>query len=281
MEKLDCAKEPALEIARGFRSLSMKRSDCIKMLFQDAIYFELIRIPQPTNAYLLAKQLTEMVDQMDEVTITWENCINAENIEQVVSYDRPDSPYSEHGLDSHNWTDEQFEAVYPEDDLENNQDNPFGAFPLHHGDEAMSHEFLTMLRFASQEKLQSIIDELPKWKNGQRRNGYLEWNNFGQQYWRKYKFHYLTNSQISQIWVYIKARRKQLKSLAKSKLSQDAKMIMRFMDQNAGSKKLSAAMIYSWRDGTSFNTYGVPINWSKQPDPTELSIVWDRWHEMK
>ena len=144
---------------------------------------------------------------------------------------------------------------------------PFALFPLYWGKEALSHEFITMIKEADWDKIKEI----------QKR--------FFPQYdsmvgkWYAPKYWYLSPSQKSQSWVYINERKEELKNIKPSDLSEECKQCLYWIQQYKRSK-YSTALIYAFKDGRSFDSFGIKVDFNRRATGQELNYLWSEYKKI-
>jgi len=293
---LDCHIDIAIKIVKGLAALNLNRKDSLRLIFNKE--FEMI----DHNPATLADYLEELATATEEPD--WS--INENPV--VYKFDDSDinalykTPISSNrkmsamAIQSSSKEDDQLDGwiymtdnvleqlrtetyvIDPDtnmlmvnDQLENEdqiKDDTFGAFPLHWGAEALSHEFLTMIRLASTEKLQEI------------QKGFFPSTNVytGRTYPPKYG--YLTDSQKAQAWVYMKDRKRQLVILGRRYLSNDSREVLSWM-QTIDNPKISAALLYAYKDQRPFNWSGVTIRFDTKPSESDMAVLWDEYEKLQ
>ncbi len=144
--------------------------------------------------------------------------------------------------------------------------NPFKGHKLYSGSEALSHEFLTAIRTASSQRLKKIMA------------GFFP--TYDERSGRKFppKYRYLTQSQKNQAWVYINARREELKRAA----YKDPEFIKAFSWlESFGSTPTGAAIIHCFANGKSFESFGMAVSFKRKATGLELKELWSRFKALK
>lgn len=109
------------------------------------------------------------------------------------------------------WYEDEEDLNSAHDEFGPAQDAVFSAHPLHWGNEALTHEFLTSIRTAK------TIKELDQVERRLRRR----YNKYTGR-WSKPELHYLTPSQKAQAWLYCNTRREELMEAAVHELGKEA-----------------------------------------------------------
>jgi hypothetical protein len=144
---------------------------------------------------------------------------------------------------------------------------PFALFPLYYGSEALGHEFITMIKEADWEKIKQIQSR------------------FFSQYspaagrWYAPKYWYLSPTQKSQAWIYIKERKEKLQNIEINDLSEDCKQCLHWVKQY-GKSKYSTGVIHAFSQGSQFDIFGIVIKFVKKASSTELNYVWSQYKKL-
>jgi hypothetical protein len=142
--------------------------------------------------------------------------------------------------------------------------NPFGTFPLYYGNEALSHEFIQMIKEADYEQLKVIMARFFPQKNDYTGRVYPP------------EYYYLSSSQKSQAWIYINERRAQLMAEPKrEELSENCRKCLEWISR-FGKSRISSSIIYAFSAGETYNWQGFEIEFEKPP-VNEVSYVWNQY----
>jgi hypothetical protein len=142
---------------------------------------------------------------------------------------------------------------------------PYALFPLCYGNEALSHEFIQMIKDANEQKIKEIQSRFyPQYSPMTGRTRAPE-------YW------YLTPSQKSQAWIYIKARKKQLEIKAEQNISEDFKKCEHWINQY-GKSQISTGLIFAFKEGREFDMFGEKIKFDSAGSPHEVSKLWMQYN---
>jgi hypothetical protein len=169
----------------------------------------------------VAKKIIELLetlaDELDNITVKKSDFISIEEAEQQTT--------AQHALENFDPTEDLELVAMGWMDTDNSEDNleimgennPFSTYTLHDGSEALSHEFITILREADMAKLKEIQSNFYPSKNPYTGRKYAP------KYW------YMTPSQKSQAWVYIKARKEELANAAGKNVSIDGQLVLKWI----------------------------------------------------
>ena len=144
------------------------------------------------------------------------------------------------------------------------EDPVFTARSLCDGTEAMGHEFLTFLRFASLPQLKRVREKLSLYRNrkaGKKLTG-DEWQQLGD--WQ-----HMTASQIAQTWQYVKDREHEL--TANITLSAPVVHTLNMIRKEGATKRVKAYAL-SHMNGRSFNDHGRRITFQRPTDAEAVVI---------
>ena len=267
---LKCEEDVAVKIVTAFKELKLDRATCVELLENkvhachekrksDCAIAQTFRWSEPHELadYLESLSMTiaepdwSMIDHPEEHGGTpmhgWEYMID-EVIDEI--------------RNEHIVIDDETNQPMVADELDNDRiSNCFRAHRLYHGNEALSHEFLTAIRCASTQTLLKI------------QAGFFESKNpyTGKTYPPKYG--YLTISQKAQAWVYIKARKKELEKINAKTLSDKGKEVRHWIHQ-LRDWRMASALIYSAQAGTTFSYPGTKIIFDKPISPADASALW-------
>jgi hypothetical protein len=144
---------------------------------------------------------------------------------------------------------------------------PFALFPLYWGAEALSHDFITMIKEADWNKIKVIQSRFyPQYDP-------VSGRTYAPEYW------YLSPSQKSQAWVYIKERKKQLQDINEDDLSQPAKQCLYWIRQYKKSK-YSTALIYAFAEGRDFDSFGITVQFDSPGSGQEVNYLWTQYRKL-
>lgn len=261
-EKLETTFDIAQKLATGFAALEFDRKTALKFIYQELM-------PRSGNNEMLA------------ATADWLEALEEQIKEPDWAHTNNYWQTSEDDVFDDNWiylTDEVLEAGWlssgdfdddgnfvKDDGLDVGFDtNAFGASPLHWGNEALSHEFIMMIKEADHQKLRWIQSGFFKQKNG-----YI-------------RYKYMTATQKSQAWVYIKERKAQLESQVLNSPSEDFKIASHWVNEFAttGAKKDACSVIFCFADRRTFDYCGIKISFSKKATLTELKVLWRLYKQL-
>jgi hypothetical protein len=141
---------------------------------------------------------------------------------------------------------------------------PFALFPLQYGNEALSHEFITMIKEADFDKIKEIQSRF-----------YAQYDALAGRYYAP-KYWYLTGTQKSQAWIYIKERKEQLKNMKAKDMSEDCKICLHWIKQY-GKSKFSTGIIYAFKEGKNFDLFGQIIEFNEPASNQEMQFVWSQY----
>jgi len=264
-----CQIDVALKIVQGFRDLSLGKRECLDILHHEDIdlrhflpyeladYLEgmATAIQEPEWDMINNDQFPEE-DPMSGSIYMIDEIINSIKHPALID-DTPAGQEPSPNIGS-----------MPLDDIANDeQTDTFGTRMLYHEAEALSHEFLQAIRSASAERLAVLT------------SGFFqtEDNETGIVYPAKYS--YLTNSQKSQAWVYMKERKQQLIEWHRTRLSPIAIKALHWMKQMAD-RQTAASIIYCCRGGRDFNLSGATISIAEKMPLGELSVLWFEYNKL-
>lgn len=145
--------------------------------------------------------------------------------------------------------------------------NPFGVFPLYWGAEALSHEFIQMIKEADWEKIKQIQARFyPQYDP-------ISGRTCAPEYW------YLTSTQKSQAWIYIKDRKEQLSKITVANPSESYKQCLHWVRQ-FGKGRFATGMIFAFAEGRSFNALGQEVVFEKPGQSAEIQMLWNAYRNL-
>jgi hypothetical protein len=264
MNCFKCHVDIAIKIVQGFKDLSLGKRECLDILhyedpdlrrflpYELADYLEGMAsaIQEPEWDMINDDQFPEE-DPMPGWNYMTQEVLDSIKYPELID-DTPEGQEPSPNI-----------GTLPLDGIANDeQTDIFGTRMLYHEAEALSHEFLQVIRFASAERLRTLIEGFYE----------TEDNEMGTKYPPKYS--YLTNSQKSQAWVYIKDRKQQLIEWHRHRLSPTAKKALHWMKQ-MHDRQTAASIIYCCRDGRDFNLNGATISITEKIPLGELWVLWN------
>ena len=263
-EQLGIQIDLAYKLADAFSKLKLDRKAVMKILHgyvTSAGEHKNGLIGSNGNMVKVVELLDMLGDEADEVTVKRSEFVPND----IFTSFKEDTIYALNVGSMNPYSDEVTQA---DDDIDQMGDNnPYSAFPLYDGSEALSHEFLTMIRTASFNKLRII------------QQGFFKQEDVVSGRVYKAKYHYMTPSQKSQAWVYIKARKAELKEATRANLSQDAEITIGWI-KALGKSKVASALIFAFADGRAFDLFGQVIEFSDKANSLELGVVWDEYKKL-
>lgn len=152
-------------------------------------------------------------------------------------------------------------------ELEEGAGNPYTTRPLFDGSEALSHNAINEIRFSDLDRLKEIQAKFLPRKN--RRTG----KTYGREAW------YLTSTQVSQAWIYIKARKEELKKPVDFQLSADGKNVLSWI-KSLGKSREASALIHAYKDNRTANFFGIKISFSQKAPKVELDFLWSEYSKV-
>lgn len=162
---------------------------------------------------------------------------------------------------------EETNGEYQEDHMDvTSPAYPFALFPLQWGAEALSHEFIQMIKEADWDKIKII-----------QRRFFAQYDQMAGR-WYAPEYWYLSPTQKSQAWVYINARKEQL-TVREGDLSEECKQCLYWIRQYKRSK-YSTALIYAFKKGSNFNDFGISVKFKKPADQSEVNFLWSEYKKV-
>jgi len=271
-KELGCKVDIAAKLIEGFKSFELDRKSVMKLLKQNLMNFK------GDN-----KKLAEIADALEDLALqvaepewskidnhfsTYEDDVMFEdNVIYLVDEVLEGLKFDQYREDENSRYEVWNEGLMTYEEVESDQvwddeldtslsnGNVFSSNPLYYGAEALPDEFIRMIQFADDEKLDYIIKNIPN-----KRKSYKKWG-------------FLTPSQTSQAWIYIKERKAELAKADLENPSKDLVVALNWV-KKLGKGKSASSIIFKFAEGTNYNFFGIPINFSRPASKTELSVLW-------
>lgn len=156
------------------------------------------------------------------------------------------------------------EEPFKEDELDVRGDNnPFSAFPLYDGSEALHEDIIEYIRDCDEKTLKQISKWL--YNRGRHLPSKLWW---------------LTDGQVNQMWPYINEKKEQIKETKVLKISVACAEIIELV-RSWGKIRSSSSLIYAFKDGRSYDFFGEIINAQKaKASADDLSALWAVYNQL-
>jgi hypothetical protein len=239
-------------------NLAFRLADALSYLEFDYVAYKSLmkEFSKASKATVIIKieQYTLNAEMLKEVTVEWEN--------HMVVADPEQEYLSQYVSKIDNYINED---ELPED---NGANNPYGAYPLENGKDSLPYEFQVKLDNAD-------FNELTRY----RKNMFPAKNANGK--WCRPKYHYFTDGMRNHFWTIYYRRKDELKELAEKPipiqdLSDDAKVALEWIE-SLGKGRITAALIYAAKEGSSMNLFGMKVEFSRPLPQPEVATLWNAY----